>query len=575
MTIGGVRRSQLITTYGIGSIVPVGESAVMVAGIDLWPITQAREISEPRLEKKLGVEKFILPPASGDDNKRDIPVFRFPSWCWCSSCRCLAHYNTLSSDEKGKCNNCSGQLVPSRFVIACDKGHIDDFPFWEWVHAGRSWNEKRAHNLTIEAGGVSTSLSDVIIRCECGLSRNMQGSFSKIAMKGVLSSCSGRRPWLNDHEKCTSLPRTLQRGASNVYFPVTESAISIPPWSEGPLKAIGSYWSVFKYIADESGLHAAIEGWRRDRGIQYETRELVRAITQRRSGEIEAGVTGEESLKLQEYEALVNGHPETLSEADFVCVPASGIPAEFEEIISQVMQVKRLREVVALTGFARLSPFSASDSKDRLAPIYRNKVDWLPAVEVIGEGIFIRLNTDKIKNWEADESVKNRADFINRNYEKKFRDNKQVPDRVITARFVMIHTLAHALITQWSLDCGYPSASLKERLYVSDDMAGLLIYTASTDAAGSLGGVIAQADPGTLTQTLRDAIQNTSWCSGDPLCIEADAAGVDSLNLAACHACALLPEVSCEERNVLLDRGLLAGTQDDPEVGFFSAYIHK
>ena len=104
-------------------------------------------------------------------------------------------------------------------------------------------------------------------------------------------------------------------------------------------------------------------------------------------------------------------------------------------------------------------------------------------------------------------------------------------------------------------------------------MCGLLIYTATSDSAGSLGGVVAQADPRALEDAVGEAVQTASWCSSDPLCAEADAAGVDSLNLAACHACVLLPEVSCEEMNLFLDRALLVGTTEEPEVGFFRELV--
>jgi hypothetical protein len=137
----------------------------------------------------------------------------------------------------------------------------------------------------------------------------------------------------------------------------------------------------------------------------------------------------------------------------------------------------------------------------------------------------------------------------------------------------MLHTLAHVLINQWALDCGYPAASLRERLYISDTMAGLILYTATSDSAGSLGGVIAQAQAEILDDSLRESVARASWCSADPLCIETTAAGVDALNLAACHACVLLPEVSCEEMNLFLDRGLLTGTPEAPEVGFFRELV--
>jgi hypothetical protein len=133
----------------------------------------------------------------------------------------------------------------------------------------------------------------------------------------------------------------------------------------------------------------------------------------------------------------------------------------------------------------------------------------------------------------------------------------------------MIHTFAHVLIDQMSLDAGYPVASLRERLYVDEDMRGLLIYTATSDSAGSLGGVVAQGASERLEGLVREGVNRAAWCSADPVCIEARVTGADGLNVAACHACALLPEVSCEERNMLLDRALLVGTPETPELGYF------
>jgi hypothetical protein len=144
---------------------------------------------------------------------------------------------------------------------------------------------------------------------------------------------------------------------------------------------------------------------------------------------------------------------------------------------------------------------------------------------------------------------------------------------VITPRLVLVHTFAHALVDQFALDAGYPAASLRERLYVGDDMTGLLVYTASTDSAGSLGGLVAQGEPETLQQAFMAAVARASWCSADPICVETEAQGADGLNLAACHACVLLPETSCEEMNVLLDRALLVGTPQDPTLGFFSQFL--
>lgn len=191
--------------------------------------------------------------------------------------------------------------------------------------------------------------------------------------------------------------------------------------------------------------------------------------------------------------------------------------------------------------------------------------------QVIGEGVFLRLDPDRVAEWESRPEVQTRITPIGHAYRERFARFGLDPDREITPRLVMIHTLAHSIINEWSLDSGYPAASLRERLYVSDKMSGFLVYTATSDSAGSLGGIVAQVESGRLAASVRSALERVSWCSADPLCMEAQTSGTDNLNRAACHSCVLLPETSCEEFNTLLDRALLVGTSEAPTLGFFSS----
>ena len=139
----------------------------------------------------------------------------------------------------------------------------------------------------------------------------------------------------------------------------------------------------------------------------------------------------------------------------------------------------------------------------------------------------------------------------------------------------MLHTLSHLLIYQLSFECGYNVASLSERLYCSDEnddinMAAIFIYTASGDSEGTLGGLVRQGRPDILPKIIKKAIKRAEMCSNDPVCSMSKGQGRDALNLSACHACALLPETCCEERNVFLDRAMLVGTYEHPEIGFWS-----
>ena len=141
--------------------------------------------------------------------------------------------------------------------------------------------------------------------------------------------------------------------------------------------------------------------------------------------------------------------------------------------------------------------------------------------------------------------------------------------------FLLIHTFAHLLINQLSFECGYGSSSIRERIYCEKTtneygMYGVLIYTASGDSEGSLGGLVRQGESNRIEDTIRDAVRNAAWCSADPVCIQSLGQGPESCNLAACHNCALLPETCCECGNRLLDRGVVVGDLEDKTIGFFS-----
>jgi hypothetical protein len=565
---GSVRRSQLITTYGIGSVVALGDESFMVAGLDHWP-PRTPDIHEPRLERVLRVRGFVSPPAS---DRRDIPVVRFPRMYYCPVCRRLDSYGFFTGSPNNKCSTCGVDLVPSRFVTACRRGHVDDFPYHAWAHEGKPADPGKEHRLSIEAGGASASLSDILITCSCKEKATMQGSFGRIALKGI-TRCRGYRPWLGDYESCDEVPRALQRGASNVWFPVVRSALSIPPWSEGAFKVLNRHWTFMRAMPDDA-LAATIRGSGIADGTPYSVDDLVTAARERRRREQDgSGVEDpNEELRREEYSALIHGMPEKSGLQEFVCIPVTSVASRVAEWIDHVAQVKRLHEVRALQSFTRLQASSPADPPEHRAPLgSRDEPDWLPGIVVLGEGIFLRLDTARLARWETREDVRARAARINRNYRDSFIGGNA--DREITPRLLLIHTLAHALIDQFALEAGYPAASLRERLYVSDEMAGLLIYTATTDAAGSLGGVVALARRERLAGSFLEALGRASWCSADPLCSETEASGLDSLNLAACHACVLLPETSCEESNVLLDRGLLTGTPSQPDLGYFSSLV--
>jgi hypothetical protein len=281
--------------------------------------------------------------------------------------------------------------------------------------------------------------------------------------------------------------------------------------------------------------------------------------------------TGDSAISKQdiyesEYRALSGPDAD---EKDFKTqrIPA---PNGFESLISGVTVVGRLREVLVQRGFRRIVPegtLNSTGETREFMPLFKEQTDWLPATEMFGEGVFIRLNRVAVDQW---------ARRMSGRYEqlRKRLAHSTVQCENFSPAYVLLHTFAHSLIRQLTVDCGYSGAALKERIYStypgSDlDMCGVLVYTSSTDSDGSLGGLIRQCKPETLGETIRRMLYDASWCSSDPVCGESTAQGFDSLNYAACHACELLPETSCEVRNCLLDRVALIGTLEDPSLGFF------
>ena len=595
--LGEIRRAQLVTTYGVGAMIAVDNESFIIRGINSWDTSvDAPVLTEPRLSVPLGVKHFRLPPAPDQDRAHDgVRAYRFPQMYSCPKCNELQAYTKFNAPRgKAECGTCQEGLVPSRFVMACPAGHLEDFPYWKWVHRGtqRATTDACGGTLTFEAGGSTASLRSVLVGCSCGAAKvSMEGSFSKAALRELGIRCGGLRPWLKGAPvvACGEAPRALQRGSSSVWFPVMHSALSIPPYSEGLMKVALPY---LDRLADRDPgtirTYLDIEGVL-DHYPAYSSEDFIgcianlRALRDQAKGTAvdptdgaPAATNAREAIYHDEYDSLSRTHPEDpeAGKQDFVCEPPHGNTAETMALgLDQVMLVKKLREVRALQSFTRVEE-PAGDTA-RHAAISLDKPDWLPAIEVSGEGVFLRLDEQRLSTWEQQPKLVERAQRIRAHHEQLLQDRaagtgRIVPSSPVTPRFLLLHGLAHILINEWSLDGGYPAGALRERIYAGHDMAGILLYTATSDSAGSLGGIVAQGDPTRLAAGLRAALSRAEWCSNDPLCMESEASGADALNLAACHACVLLPETSCEYLNSFLDRAALIGTPDGSVPSYFT-----
>ncbi|MET9898441.1 DUF1998 domain-containing protein [Streptomyces sp. NPDC006446] len=590
---GAIRRSQMITTYGVGSLIAVDQESFVVSGLDgadaHWSADESPRIHERRLARLLGVQHFRLPPASGDHSKDGVRVRRFPVMHACPDCNELRRHRDFTPPPgRSVCGTCEADLVPSRFVIACEVGHLDEFPYWHWVHRAAGGGTTAAGQcggtLKLRTSGRSSSLRSIIVSCTCGVPEvSMEGSFRKSALKDLGLRCRGTRPWLGASvpaQSCGLTPRTLQRGSSAVWQPVLKSALSIPPWSDGRADPLAEHWDELRKLNSRAEIEMCLKF-----AFKGESPVPVDEVMALLDAEREEDPTGDDApsfdhryraLRNKEYERLRSGNDESERSRDeqFICETPLGDSAPLGPLgVTGPMLVKKLREVRALKAFTRLAdPDSTTEGNE--AALSASELTWLPAMEVRGEGVFLRLDDERLDDWARSAAVAARAERMRtahrRVMEQRAADPTRVPPSPATPRMVLLHTLAHVLINEWSLDAGYPAASLRERLYADDDMAGILVYTATSDSAGSLGGLVAQGEPDRLARTIRSAVRRAEWCSSDPLCVESEASGTGGTNLAACHACVMLPETSCEHNNILLDRALLVGTPEDPRLGFFA-----
>lgn len=553
------RQSQLVTTYGVGSLFPAGDQSFMIAGIDEWDEHWCAEVEEPRLARSLGVDTFRAP--STGRRSGDVPAVRFPAYHYCPSCRRLDHFWRFDP-RKMQCTDCSTDLTPSRFVACCENGHIEDFPYFQWIHRGQDLVGD-SHRMKLTTRGASSSLADIVVSCSCGVAaHDLDGSFSAGALQKI-KSCGGKRPWLPGavDELCEKPLRVLQRGSSNVWFSAVRSSISIPPWSSPNARFVTKHWSLLQHQSDEElakNVGLAIKGERAP-GL---TLEGIVALVRQRKGLDADHVPTDADLRAEEYLALIDGNDKG-SHDTFQCSSVEVAP-ELHGFVAQVSKATRLREVRALYGFSRVTPMPTDTTNPRLADLSQNPLRWLPATEVLGEGIFVRLDESLVVRWEKSQLAEERQTAITTSLERRAVESGVDSPPPPSARFIAIHSLAHMVLQELSLDAGYPVGSLRERIYAAGDQAGFLIYTASSDAAGSLGGLAALAEKTLFAHMLETAASRASWCSNDPVCSESGPSGADGLNLAACHACLLLPETSCEHRNIYLDRVALVGRPDDP-----------
>lgn len=632
-----IRIGQLIAPFGPGSLYndQYGQSNI-ICGLDVWlkksgdeTITETVSakylISEARLSELLKVGRFFQPPQYiKDQNEPEtseltVGIHRFPRWYVDKISGRLTYFNLDSVRNSLKIKSKNGeQWQPVRFISVCENGHISDFPWKAWSGCTCPGDDQLYLH---DAGGPDLGSVKVICkRCHKGqnllgamsyeLTADKQSVESSGLNKKLEQACSGNKPWLGEiSESCDCNPVGALINQSNIYMGKTISSIYLPYVGEDETSKALSL--IFQ--EHESSLHRAknnldlgergealnsIRGNLKELVATYSDDELIDALKSLSKGQLQveqqepiAADSSELAYRRAEFTVLNAAHTVNPDELRII---KGKVPEEITDWLSKVHRVERLRETRVFYGFDRLirskRPLDGMPGTAKYQLFRKPPVDegmWLPAVKNYGEGIYLELSEDAINRW-----LEGQSDWLQKRLNKDFVANMaeqyllnapaNLTDRDWrwAARYLLVHTLSHVLMKQLVFECGYSSAALKERLYVSSDskapMAAMLIYTASGDADGSLGGLVRQGQPELLEPLIYRAIDKASWCSADPVCSEnLGGRGAQLANKAACHACALMPETSCEAMNNGLDRAMLVGEPEHPEKGFLSTLLQQ
>lgn len=605
---GQIRQSQMISMYGPGAMVDLVDRAVVIGGLEHWSYGSEgyQVLDDPRLRRSLVPRLKALDPnldlategyfrlapacdAREPSPKSGVRALEFPRWFVCQGCRRLARaadaFEVHKERYRHQCSrNHWAHAVPVRFVAACQRGHLSDFPWIPFAHEDKICDRPELYLLE----GATGDVARIIVHC-----RNCD-SKRPLSQATVLPfDCAGDRPWLGGRaasESCKDQRlKLLVRTASDAYFAQVVTALRLPEPDPDPLALrirANDVWKVLQHVTSLDQLRTfaalpwvagAIEGVSLERVLG-----VIEAERSAEKGQVER------PLRSAEYERLTNAPKEILGvlAPQGVKFAAFEIPEDRSDLppkVSRLVVVPELREVrvqISFSRFAALSAnlqgeydFSSYKVRPAVLTLPTGNEKWLPAAEVRGEGIFFELDLDAVIEWESSDLVREREKMLLQAFAADGQ-NGDFPG----IRFYLLHSLSHLLLTAISLECGYAASSIRERLYCEPatskekkGMAGILLNTGTTGSEGTLGGLVEEGRR--LRHHLREAWDLGRLCSNDPVCAAHNpiAEGSDRrLEGAACHGCLYVAESSCERFNRFLDRALVVPTiGNDPALAFF------
>lgn len=511
------------------------------------------------------------------------------------------------------------KLAQDNIVLICEHGHISDFPWSKFLN----WRIEDPHGILNEN---ATDLfqkkdccntPDISIRENSGNASGFDGKWLNCnkcgkgtSLKGIMSAkikCPGHKPWEaftgdikyyggNDNaresqpnnEVCNAtkidtngqeVPKPMTVAlttGNNIYYANTMQSIYLHDelFEDDIILKI-------KELEKEKKSAIKNEDFEKALGIKNKIKNLQNNNLNEDINKELTNTEKEVNHRFEEFQAfhkeigLINNQPKDLKVADVT----ENLDNNLKKYFTKILRVNQMKITTAQLDFSRVVPADADAENSKPKNIFKGNPDSIisyPVVENFGEGIFFSFNENEIKtffneNPTRKEGIESKLKELDQN-KNQFSENAITKGNDMNWPLYLVHTFSHLIMRELEFRAGYPTASLSERLYVSNDerfkMYGCLIYTAE-GSEGSMGGLIAQTRKLNLNQLLNNAINRATICNSDPLCWNSEGQGLFDLNFASCFSCSLVSETSCEHSNLYLDRQILV----DQEYGFFKDII--
>ncbi len=567
---------------------------------------------------ELAINSSFMPKVFFDKGKR---YKLYKEWYkdWVTNPKNDDQYGAKFFPPKYNTENNISNLTQDNIVLICDHGHISDFPWskflrWRTDSPMEINSEKSIELFKLQpcCGSDDTSTSIIKITSSTANASGFDGKWLKCencgkqtSLKGLMSvkiKCPGHKPWeaitsnngeLKYHsgnsnsrskmpplENCSSTKtmKVALTTGNNLYYSKMLTSIYMPDELFLDEKTL-------KFNSLERELELAMDNKNFEEAIRLNSIMTSLQVEIQNNSFVEEIKDSEKEIlyRYEEYKALalkdedeinVDKKNEHLKVKD---VTTNIEDTNLEKYFSRILRIDNMKITSAQLDFSRVVPVDSDADNISSKNIFRSKPDSVqvyPVVENYGEGIFFSFNEELINEFSNSKAIESLNENLNELLQKSdtFSEGAIKYGLENNWQLYLVHTFAHLIMRELEFKCGYPTASLSERIYVSNDekykMYGCMIYTAE-GAEGSMGGLIAQTRPKNLLNLIQSALRRSTICNSDPLCWESDGQGLFELNFASYFSCSLVSETSCEHRNIYLDRRILV----DENNGFFKELI--